>query len=480
MTTQLRVRATLHRFERAVVAAVQTQGLFRKGEHVLVAVSGGPDSVALLAVLVALAPAWRLTLSAWHGNYGLRGNESEEDEGFVARLCADWRVPLIRERIVLHGGARANSSLQARARAARYEALQRAADAQSADAIATGHTVDDQAETLVMRLLRGSGAAGLSGIRPRHGRIIRPLLNLDRAAVLAYLKDKGQAFRTDSSNATPVYLRNRVRHELLPLLARFNPAVVDALARTAEIFRDDDVCLQHMALDWMSRHVRRTEAQALTVSRTALLQLPVALQRRVLRELARETAGSTQGPTFGPIDAVLKRVVNGRTGTSLSLGRVCMVRDYDTIRMAPASSQSWERMRAIPLAIPSEILWPLTSQVVRISLTEAPVEKHALERNIVRFDADRFTHRLTLRSWQIGDAFQPSGMGGRRKKLQDYFSDIKLPREQRSRVPLVVAPEGILWIVGHRTDHRFGVTATTQRVLTVEVGPIEAAQEGRG
>jgi len=488
--SQLERTAIRHKLERHVAVSARIRQLFAPGDHLLVAVSGGPDSVALLSVLTSLAPSKRLTVSALHANYGLRGKESEEDERFVSRLCAELGVPLTCERIDLSSppNRRKGMSLQARARDARYAALQRAAGVLGASKVALGHTADDQAETLLMWMLRGSGAAGLAGIRPvRDAVYVRPLLDVSRADVLAYVNAKGLAFRMDSSNAKPVYLRNRIRHELLPLLKQFNPAVVDALTRQADILRDEDACFDRWVSDWVGRHALTGEDRSLAVPRAALLELPVALQRRVIRRVMQQVAGGPHGPTFGAAEAVLEKIVRGRSGSSLTLRGACAVREYQHVRFFPQRSPSRHhsgrasaRAVSVRTDIPSTVVWPPTGQVIRLRCSGAEGEQVPAGRQIARFDADRFTPRLEVRSWQAGDAFHPQGMAGRRKKLQDYFSDIKLPRERRAEVPLLVSPEGILWVAGHRADHRFRVTPSTRRILVAEIVPVETSREGRG
>lgn len=496
MTPQLERKATRHKLERHVAASARARQLFAAGDHVLVAVSGGPDSVALLSVLASLAPAKRLTLSALHINYGLRGEESEEDARFVSHLCAELGVPLTCERIDLSHASNQSKgmSLQTRAREARYAALQRTAVARGAAKIALGHTADDQAETLVMWMLRGSGAAGLAGIRPvRDAVYVRPLLDVSRTDVLAYLNAKGVPFRMDSSNAKPLYLRNRIRHELLPLLKQFNPAVVEALTRQADILRDDDRCLEQWASEWIVRHVQRGDDRSLAVPRTALRELPVALQRRVIRRVMQQAANSPYSPTFGAAEAVLEKIVRGRSGSSLALRGASVAREYERVRFSPkrtagrhAGGGVSDRAVSLCPSVPSATVWPPTGQVIRLSYAPASSDGTGdgtgtpAGTQIARFDADRFMHQLVVRSWKAGDVFHPQGMGGRRKKVQDYFCDIKLPRERRAGVPLLVAPEGILWIVGHRADQRFRVTPSTRRILVAEIVPVETSREGKG
>jgi tRNA(Ile)-lysidine synthase len=491
MTPQLERKATRHKLERHVAASARARQLFATGDHLLVAVSGGPDSVALLSVLASLAPAKRLTLSALHINYGLRGEESEEDARFVSRLCTDLGVPLTCERIDLSHASNQHKgmSLQARAREARYSALQRTAAARGAGKIALGHTADDQAETLVMWMLRGSGAAGLAGIRPvRDAVYVRPLLDVSRADVLAYLNAKGVSFRMDSSNAKPLYLRNRIRHELLPLLKQFNPAVVGALTRQADILRDDDRCLERWASEWIGRHVQRGDGRSLAVPRAALLELPMALQRRVIRRVMQQAANSPYSPTFGAAEAVLEKIVRGRSGSSLALRGASVAREYERVRFSPNRASDRHTGSGVPdravslcLSVPSTTVWPPTEQVIRLSY--APPSSDGMGTSggarIAKFDVDQFTEQLVVRSWKAGDVFHPQGMGGRRKKVQDYFCDIKLSRERRAGVPLLVAPEGILWIAGHRADQRFRVTPSTRRILVAEIVSVETNEEGK-
>jgi tRNA(Ile)-lysidine synthase len=484
MTAQsVQIKKTVrHALERSVAASARAMRLFAQGDHLLVAVSGGPDSVALLAVLASLTPSWRLRLSALHVNYGLRGEESEEDERFVSRLCAGLGVPLVCERVNLHraDGLLKGLSLQARAREARYAALRRVAVTLGADKIALGHTADDQAETLLMWMLRGSGTAGLAGIRPvREGLYVRPLLGASRADVLAYLKARGLTFRTDSSNAKPLYLRNRVRRDLLPLLKEFNPAVVDALTRQAAILRDEDLCLEQWTLEWIGRHVQQGAGRTLTVPRAELLALPLALQRRVVREVVKQVTRSGHGPTFGAAESVLEKVVQGRSGSSLALRGARVTREYGAIICSGLGAPP-PAGRTIEIGhIPSTTVWPATGQRIRIRMMAAGTTGLADGRHIAQFDADRFTHRLVLRSWKPGDMFHPQGMGGRRKKVQDYFCDSKLPRGRRPAVPLLVAPEGILWIAGLRTDHRFHVTPSTKRIVAAELLPADVMTGGK-
>lgn len=492
MTTRSVPGTIKHKLERHVAASAKARQLFSPGEHLLVAVSGGPDSVALLTVLASLATPLRLKLTAIHINYGLRGEESEEDARFVVSTCKELGVPLTCKRVDLSGTSPQfrGASLQMRAREARYEMFRRTAAAVGAGKIALGHTADDHAETLMLWVLRGAGSAGLAGIPPvRDGVYVRPLFDIGRVEVLSYLEAKGRAFRTDSSNLKPVYLRNRIRHELMPLLKQFNPSLLAALTQQSIILRDEHQWFEHSVATWAQAHLSQERDGSLTSSCPAMLKLPLAVQRRVIRHVVRQVTGSVQGVAFGVVEEIIRKIVHGRVGASMVLRGVLIVREHERIRFSPdrvmrgctgdAERTGMGEAVEVPLCIPSVVSWPPTGQIVRLTLAKLWKDGKPVGRHVARFDADQFAHRLVLRSWKPGDWFCPRGMGGRRKKLSDYFSDIKLPREQRSRVPVLVAPDGILWVVGHRADHRFGVTAATRRMLTVEVGPVETGREDR-
>lgn len=483
MPRKAQTATTQARLTQWVGKRLKASRLIEPGQRVLVALSGGPDSVALLAVLHELAPAWRLTLSAIHVNYGLRGEESEEDARFAARFCDRLKVPLHCERIALGAGREtgSRSSLQERAREARYSVFTKVGQTVAADRIALGHQADDQAETLLMWMVRGAGTSGLAGIPPiRESLFVRPLLGIARDKILEYLWSRDLPFRLDSSNAKPLYLRNRIRHELLPALKRLNPSLVESLARQADILREEDAYLNQLTYAAMTRLVRHTNAGVL-VDRDGLLAQPVPLQRRLLRLVLQGLHPRGKGPTFATVAAVLDTAFHGKSGTSCSVKSVVATREYGTIRLQaspPAGSATRPRSpERVTLSVPGSIRWPWTGQELRATVASRPVSSRQVPtRTRVCFDADRLSTPLTVRPWLPGDAFQPAGMGGRTKKLQDYFSDIKLPRQDRRLVPVVQAREGILWVAGHRADHRFRAGAGTQRTLVLEL--LDAPTEG--
>ena len=456
---------------RRVVRTVRSRNLFQHGQHIVVAISGGPDSVALLSILHHLRSSWELTLSAVHCNYGLRGVESEEDQQFVEAFCQGLGVPLHIRRVGLHIAGR-KTSLQAEARDLRYQVMQEIAEQCGGDRIAVGHTADDQAETVLLWMLRGAGLRGLSGMPAfRDDNVIRPLYETTRQEILAYLRKAEVSFREDSSNFKPLYLRNRVRSEVIPILTQLVPSSIEALCRLADICREDDRYLDQQSTALSSSAMERDSAGGWTIDRMYLRELPSALQRRCIRNLFRQYDDQSRSPSLHTVDRILRLASKRRSGASLDVkgGRV-VVGDRH-LRFVPIQAQAafhaeqpHGRCQEF-LSIPGALIWAGTGQRLQVQQQARSQMCAPLGKGRIVVDADRVSPPLMVRSWLPGDRFHPSGMGGHSKKLQDFFTDQKIPIAARSRIPLVVAPEGILWVVGYRQDERWVPTATTKRCL---------------
>ncbi len=472
-----------------VIRAIRARSLVEPGQKVLVAVSGGPDSVALLSILHSLTPTWNLSLTVVHCNYGLRGAESNGDASFVGALCRRLKLPcLIRSVHIPQPGAGISSSLQARARDLRYRLFREMAGELGLDRVALGHTADDQAETVLLRMLRGAGLRGLAGMpHSREGLFIRPLLGVTRLEVLSYLKTSGLSFRTDSSNAKSVYLRNRVRHELLPVMQSLAPATIRLLARQADILREDDRVLDRLAAHRLARSIQSRDSNTIVLDRVALLKQPVSLQRRMLRLAIQALSPSVRGLRGDWVLSILASLASRRSGGAWNAGPLMVTSEQGQVRVTIASLQHLpagdvpHSSSATPALMddvvtmscqPSTVSWPLTGE--RIHIRAVPRERGLalLEKPssaIALFDAEHLSLPLTIRSWRRGDWFFPTGMAGRRKKLQDYFTDAKLGRSVREHIPLLLSQENIAWIVGQRIDARFAATASTTRFILARV-----------
>ena len=462
----------LHR----LVKTVRSRKLFEPGHHLLVALSGGGDSVALLTLLHRLAPQWRLRLTAVHFNYGLRGKESDEDEAFVVSLCEALRIPLHCRKLDVRTRAR-RASLQAEARELRYRAMATIAGECRADRIVLAHTADDQAETVLLWLLRGSGLAGLAGMPAvREGRIVRPLYEVRRRDILVYLTRSGQSYRQDSSNAKPLYVRNRIRHELIPVMSQIAPSAIEALCRMADLCRDDEQYLVAQAAGSASSMLHEDGQGGYSVERGLVQALPVALQRRLLREALRRCHPSHRPPALATVEAVRALLFKKISSAGLSLKSVQAAVTGERLHLAPRfiSAGPVERKPAdirVILSIPSQTEWAGTGQQIRVQQVPMEQVRQPPRSQIwsMVVDADRVVGPLTVRSWQRGDRFFPAGMNGCSKKLQDLFVDLKVPKARRDEIPLLVSREGIVGVLGYRQDERFGVTPSTRYCLLISI-----------
>src|SRR5689334_18012285 len=348
-----------------IVRTVQERRLFGPGQHLLVAVSGGPDSIAPLSLLTELAPSWRLTLTAVHFNYGLRGGESDGDEEFVSSFCSRRNIPLIVRRPVLAKQRRA-SSLQLLARWARYEAMKSLAHQLHADKIVTGHTANDQGETMLLWMLRGAGVTGLAGMPfVREQIIVRPLLKTTREDILAYLKQEGLSYRQDSSNLTGLYRRNRVRRDLLPVMEDITPGIVRLLERQADVLRADDAYLEQVVAELYRSLIMVDAGGNQRFERQAVTSLPDALKRRLVRHMLKLTDAEHRAPSVCVVDGVLRFLSGKYKGQRVSLRGIDVIRNRERVLVTRRHAQDRTSDRRLtmalagpmPVALPSTVHW---------------------------------------------------------------------------------------------------------------------------
>ena len=463
--------------ERAL-ATIRTHDLIPAGTRVLAAVSGGADSVALALVLARLSATRALdcTLAGLaHLHHGLRGADADADQAFVEALAARLDVPCVSGREDVAARATdAGESIETAGRRARYAFLEGAAASLGATRIATGHTADDQAETLLLRLLRGAGLQGLSGIRPRNGDIIRPLLDAGRAEVEAFLNAEGESWRDDASNADRGIPRNRVRHEVMPLLKDIaGPSVAGVLARTAALVREDADELDRQAIEIARRDVllEATGDTSDTGARLAIAGLEAAgpaLGRRIVRAALAKAAGG-RFHSLEHVEAV-RSLMKGGSPSSVQVPGAVARRDGRAIRVDAAPAAVVAPFEA-PLEVPGSVELPEAGVTItaQVGVCEAgDVARLASRGDRVAVQGVEGA-ALSVRSRRPGDAFRPLGAPGRRK-VQDLFVDRKLARSERDRVPLVVDARGrIVWVVGHAIADEFRVTAPGERVLLLNV-----------
>ena len=435
----------------------------------LVALSGGPDSVALLHVLRTLEARGELTVAAAaHFNHQLRGAEADEDEAFCQGLAADQGVPFLAGRADVAALARESGrSVEDAARHARYAWLEAAAVEVDADAIAVGHSRDDQAETFLLRLIRGAGPAGLAGIRPRSGLVCRPLLEIPRADLRSYAVEHGLRFREDSSNADQRIPRNRVRLELLPHLGQFSPAIVSTLAREAALAREDDEFLDRLAIESAASLVLK-ESGGVTVDVAGLTTLPPALASRVARK-ALSAAAPDRFIGFQHIDDLLELARTGGEGAALTLPGVTARRQGDRIVIGSVTERPFSNSFRFPLSIPGEVAVPGWALSAAWLDGAAEVKTPPARGNVAMVAAHLVRGALAVRNRRRGDVFRPLGMGGQGRKLQDFLVDRKVSRTERDSLPLVVDQDDrIVWVVGQSVAEDFRITGPRQGVILLK------------
>jgi tRNA(Ile)-lysidine synthase len=426
------------------------------GQRLLAAVSGGVDSMVLLDALACLRERLGVRLHVAHVHHGLRGRSADGDAALVVAEAARLGVGVSIGR--LHPGSRrAGESVQVWARAARYRHLDSMAERVGASYIAVGHTQDDQAETVLLNLLRGTGPRGLAGMPATRRRILRPMLQVSRGEVEAYATRRQVAFRVDASNASDAYRRNRIRHHLLPLLVKeYNPQIVESLAGLAALMREDDSALAQAA-DRLLAESGRTMDGAVTLDVAALSAAPPAVVRRAVHAAFRQASQTAHSLTRRHIEAL--RGLLSREGPVRLPGGFVGRRVGGEIRIGRSGGESPTPGLDAPGKIPVRpgvwTAWPPLACRIRVRrlpagrvCLDAPTRWQAL------LSPRLLLERLSLRAWRPGDRFRPLGMQGR-KKLQDLFVDAKVPRGERGRIPLLTAGDRIASVLGHRVAEEF-------------------------
>jgi len=468
-------RELLHALESLAAA----QSLWQSGDTIIVGVSGGPDSTALLDMLCRLAPEHKLTIVAAHVDHGFRGEESAREAEAVMRLAAELGVPCERTFIDVPAfieETRLNAQVAAREK--RYAFLFATAHKYGASRIALAHHADDQAETVMMRIIRGTSPSGLAGIplkrTEKNVELIRPLLRMNKADLLRYCTERELVYSLDSSNYKRHYFRNAIRLDVLPALAEHNPQLPGSLARLAELASAED--------DWMEIETRRIfgdyvkhVADGCQIGRKQLLGLHVALQRRLIKLILKHMGMEAETTSFDGVETIRMAAADDASSTwSVDAGSgIRCLREYDTMRflyvgapnsLAPGNSGGYAysvEEETLSLAVPEAAA---TLTFLRVAFTGGG---RLTSRYEAVFDADELHFPLTVRNRRSGDRMRVLGLNGA-KKVQDMFVDDRIPPSKREKLPLLVDADGIIvWIPGVRRGVTAPITDKTQHVLHI-------------
>jgi len=422
------------------------------GSRVLCAVSGGADSVCLLHLLCGLAEKRKIEVFAAHFEHGLRGEESLRDCRFVQELCAKLNV----QCIVVHGDVTAYAEekrlgIEEAARELRYAFLEKTADELNCDKIATAHNSDDNAETLLFNLNRGSGLAGLRGIPPVRGRIIRPLLGVSRAEIEQYLADNGLSHVEDSSNASDDYSRNFIRHHVMPAMRNLNPAFSEAVCRTSELLRDDEACLASLAENFIEENF---DGESIPADR--LLSQPRAIATRVLRRLCPEKC------SMAHIDALLK-LCEGEGLGFVDVPALRVRRERGRLYFAVQESTLMPERELIP---GQSLYLPEAGLTVRAEILPNAQEVHNAF-NIYYFKYESICGEIRCSSRQPGDELRPIGRNCT-KKLKALFLEAGMSQRERDLTPVFRDDEGVIAVYGLAVAERCRAK-TGDKVIRIEI-----------
>ena len=469
--------------EQRVLKYIRANGLVQPGQKVLIAVSGGPDSVCLLQVLSGLQKELQISLHIAHLNHALRGDEAEGDAQYVEKLAQKLGIPATLEKRSVKTYQKAQRlSLEEAAREVRYAFLAETAKTVGAESVATGHTLNDQAETILLHIIRGTGTRGLRGLQPRQilqfsGQklvVIRPLLDIGREETEAYCKRHRLSPRTDSSNFSTDLLRNRVRLELLPLLKHYNKGIIDSLLRISRIAADDLAFLESESEKAWKQIVFQNK-DTYIFDKMLFLPLSPALQRQLLRKAIEGLLGTLKDIETRHIEEILGSLAKpaGRCivlpeGLDFSIEYDRFLLGFQSEKLSPFPELTGEYGLTIP-GVTNVPGWRIEASIVTPEKAGHTAENR--DAFTAYLDREKAGQEIRVRSLRQGDRFQPLGLG-QEKKVARFMLDARIPRLWRPNIPIIYTPRQIVWIAGYRLDERVKVTSSTREVLCLKMSKI--------
>ena len=478
-----------NRFLETVEKTIRRYRMFHNGDFVLVGVSGGPDSVALLHVLMTLAPKWSIRLAVAHLNHGLRGEESKRDADFTAALADTHGLPFHSTKMDANEFRKHNRlSLEDAGRRLRYDFYEEVAETHGYQKIALGHNADDSAENVLMFLLRGSGPLGVSGIAPvRDDKFVRPLIETTRAEIMAFLTGNGFKYVSDSTNRDMRYLRNKIRHKLIPhLKATYNPRIIETLNRMSKILQEEEAWFDETIQPIIKDAVLASGKNRVSLSIPKLNNHHTAVQRRLLRHAIENVKGDLRKITYAHIEKMIALCSSGPKSGRLDFpDQIRIDRDDAVLSVSKHtiplrqlnSSKRSGAAHIFTYEIPEpekrrpQVLW-IDELGGHLKLTEISTKKLPSDwnagQNVAFFDMNKIHFPLTIRNIEPGDRFSPLGMKGT-QKIKDFFINNKVPIAERIKCAVMVSEGKIVWVMGYRIDDSVKVTPLAQKLLKAEV-----------
>ena len=454
-----------------VIQTIEKYHMLEQGHGVLIGVSGGPDSISLLHILKSLEERLQLRLMVVHINHLLRGRDSDDDERYVKELCREWNIPCKAYRIDIAGLSKAlGVSLEVAGRKARYGTFHRIKKEYQLDRIALGQHGDDNAETIIMRMIRGTGPKGLSGISPlREDGVIRPLLYCTREEIEAYCRENGLVPRVDKTNLEPIYFRNRVRLEIIPYLEGYNGQFKTNLRNMSELIREQQEYIDSQMTRLWNRNIKNRDGEII-IPIAWFEELSQFEKKEMLRRSIKGVKRNLREIEYKHIQLVLEMLEReDNTTWVLQLPENIRVEmQYQSLIIKDKREEASGAFQH-PLVIGGSTYIPELDLECSVRLEkreQVGIIKSSPQKGY--FDFNKVGDQLVLRNRRVGDRFWPSGSYGS-KKLKDFFIDLKIPRSERDRIPIIANPDHILWVAGYRVDERAIVDSSTQDVLIIEI-----------
>lgn len=469
--------------EEKVWNTIDKYNIIEKDDNIVLGLSGGPDSMALLYLLIAVKKKIDFNILIAHVNHGVRGDEALRDEMFVKEIANRLKLPFFSTQVDMVGLAKKEGiTAEEAGRKLRYGFFREIIKTHGSGKIAVAHNKKDQAETLLMRIMRGTGVDGLKGMDFKTGDIIRPILDIDRWEIEKYIQDKEIPTVLDKTNLQSIYTRNKVRIELIPYIEKnFNPNIIDTLYRLSENASLDSEFLEEYSIKRYNSLIKKADDNCIILNYDGFKIENKAIKRRIIRKTILDLIHTLQGIEEIHISSVVEMFDRKETGKRINLpnGIIARVSYEDLIIETDKVKTSEEKFihnSIYDLNIGNNILERYELEIDLQIIERKDIDFKKTSRNIKYFDYDKIVGGIFVRTRDFGDRFNPFGMKGT-KKLKDYFIDEKIPRDLREKLPILVDEENIIWVIGYRTSEIYKVSKNTTKVLKVGIKKLRLKEE---
>lgn len=453
-----------------VINVIKKYNLIEKDDKIVVGVSGGPDSMALLYILNEIKEELGFNIYVAHINHGIRKQEADADEEYVKNICSELMIPFYSTKVNMDEYAKKNKLTSEEAgRAIRYDFFNRILDDIGGGKIAVAHNKNDQAETLLMRFFRGTGLEGLRGMKYKNANIIRPLLDAGREEIEKYCSDNDISVRIDRTNLEPIYGRNKIRLEVIPYIAQnYNKGIIDTLARTSKLMQMDSEFILEIVEKKYKKIVVEESQNSIVLDIDNFEKEHYSIKSRIIRQSIEKINGSLKGIEEKHINNILNLMEENVTGKNINISNNIIIKISYGNMIIEKESRLRKTLFRYPLHIGKPVyIDELNAAIISNVLPISEVDIKYINRFIKYFDYDKIKGVLYIRNRKDGDRFTPLGMHGS-KKLKDFFIDEKIPRDERDSIPIIEDNGKIIWIVGHRISEEYKVSNNTSKVLVLE------------